>query len=68
MNIARQVGTAAYAMQPTIDLQDFRQLIVTTREEERRRWQRDLHHGLGPILTSQTIKVGAARELIGDKS
>lgn len=63
-NIARQAGTAAHAVQLSIDLQQSRQQLVTAREEERRRLRRDLHDGLGPALAAHTIKVGAARALI----
>ncbi|HRE47549.1 MAG TPA: histidine kinase [Aggregatilineales bacterium] len=64
INIARQAGTAAHAVQLSMDLQQSRQQLVTAREEERRRLRRDLHDGLGPTLAAHTIKVGAARALI----
>ena len=39
----------------------FRERLVTTREEERRRLRRDLHDGLGPRLATLTVKVSAAQ-------
>src|SRR6202012_5553633 len=35
--------------------------LVSTREEERRRLRRDLHDGLGPLLTSVGLNIDAAR-------
>ncbi|MCB0040288.1 MAG: sensor histidine kinase, partial [Caldilinea sp.] len=66
-NIARQAGTAVHALQLTGDLQNARQQVVTSREEERRRLRRDLHDGLGPVLASQGLKLAAARQLIREK-
>ncbi len=62
--IASQAGTAVHAVQLTDALQDSRQRIVTTREEERKRLQRDLHDGLGPALAAQIFRLGAARGLL----
>jgi signal transduction histidine kinase len=45
----------------TSDLVDARQRLVTTREEERRRLRRDLHDGLGPMLTGLGLNLDAAR-------
>ncbi len=66
-NIARQAGTAVHAQQLTADLQQARQQIVSSREEERRRLRRDLHDGLGPSLAATLLKIGSARALLGSQ-
>jgi signal transduction histidine kinase len=70
-DLARQAGVAVYAVRLTThlqhlteNLQQARERLVTTREEERRRLRRDLHDGLGPTLASLTFKVDAARNLL----
>jgi len=70
-DLARQAGVAVYAVRLTAHLQHLteslqqaREHLVTTREEERRRLRRDLHDGLGPALASLTFKVDAARNLL----
>ena len=70
-DLARQAGVAVYAVRLTTHLQHLteslqqaRERLVTTREEERRRLRRDLHDGLGPALASLTFKVDAARNLL----
>ena len=70
-DLARQAGVAVYAVRLTTHLQRLsaglqqaRERLVTTREEERRRLRRDLHDGLGPQLSSQTLTLSAARKLL----
>lgn len=63
-SIAHQAGIAAHSVCLTIDLQRSRQQLIATREEERRRLQRDLHDGLGPTLASLALKLDAARNLL----
>jgi signal transduction histidine kinase len=70
-DLARQAGVAVYAVRLTTHLQRLsaglqqaRERLVTTREEERRRLRRDLHDGLGPQLSSQTLTLAAARKLL----
>jgi signal transduction histidine kinase len=60
-DIARQAGTAVHAQALTADLLESRQRLVSAREEERRRLRRDLHDGLGPLLTSVGLNIDAAR-------
>jgi signal transduction histidine kinase len=64
-DMARQVGISAHAVQLTADLQQSRERLVTTREEERRRLRRDLHDGLGPALAAMSFKLDATTNLIG---
>jgi two-component system NarL family sensor kinase len=54
------------AVQLAEDLQRSRQLLVTTREDERRRIRRDLHDGLGPTLASVAMQVEAALASVTD--
>lgn len=70
-DVARQAGVVAHAVQLQRDLQHLagdlqqaRERLVATREEERRRLRRDLHDGLGPSLASLTFKLDAARSLM----
>ena len=48
----------------TEDLQRSRERIVSAREEERRRLRRDLHDGLGPVLTGAAMMIDAGRNLM----
>ncbi|MBD8058524.1 hypothetical protein IC607_06045 [Cellulomonas sp. JH27-2] len=45
----------------TADLLDARQRLIAAREEERRRMRRDLHDGIGPMLTGLGLNLDAAR-------
>jgi two-component system NarL family sensor kinase len=60
-DLARQAGAAVHAESLTADLVASRQRIVEAREEERRRLRRDLHDGLGPLLTSVGLNLDAVR-------
>jgi two-component system, NarL family, sensor kinase len=60
-DIAQQAGTAVHAQALTADLLDSRQRLISAREEERRRLRRDLHDGLGPLLTGVGLTIDAAR-------
>lgn len=62
-DLAHQAGVAVHAVRLTHDLQRSREQIITA-EEERRRLRRYLHHGLGPQLASQALKLEAVRDLI----
>lgn len=61
-DIAQQAGVAAHAVRLTDDLRQARERLVTAREEERRRLQRDLHDGLGPKLAGQALILEAIRD------
>jgi signal transduction histidine kinase len=70
-DLAPQIGMALHSallltnlQQLTIDLQHSRERLVTAREEERRRLRRDLHDGLGPQLSSQTLTLSAIKKLL----
>lgn len=70
-DLARQVDIAAHAVRLTTDLQRLtrdlqqaRERLVSAREEERRRLRRDLHDGLGPQLSSQTLLLTSAQMLL----
>lgn len=65
-DLAMQAGTAAYGVRLTTalrsnveDLRRSRERLVTAQEEERRRIQRDLHDGLGPVLASMRLRLEA---------
>jgi signal transduction histidine kinase len=62
--IARQIALGAHSLRLSFAVQASREKLVTLREEERRRLQRDLHDGLGATLAAQTLKVGAVRRVL----
>jgi two-component system NarL family sensor kinase len=63
--LAAPLAVALHAVLLSQELQRSRERLVATREEERRRLRRDLHDGLGPILTAVTLKADAARSALG---
>jgi signal transduction histidine kinase len=65
-DLARQAGAALYAVRLTTALQASlaetrrsREQLLIGQEEERRRIQRDLHDGLGPVLASMRMRLEA---------
>lgn len=69
-DLTHQIGIAVHTVRLTGDLQVLtrdlqrsREHLVTAREEERRRLRRDLHDGLGPMLSAIMLKVGLVRTL-----
>jgi two-component system NarL family sensor kinase len=61
-DLARQFGVAVRAVRLTEALRRSRELLVTAREEERRKLRRDLHDGLGPRLAGLTLRLETARD------
>ena len=62
--LAGPVAVAVHGVLLSQELQRSRQQLVAAREEERRRLRRDLHDGLGPVLTAVTLKADAARSAL----
>ena len=62
--LARQAALATHAAALQQDLQRSREQLVLSREEERRRLRRDLHDGLGPLLSAAAMKLEAAGDLV----
>jgi len=64
-DLAQQAGAAAQALRLTADLQQARERLITTREEERRVLHRNLHDRIGPALAGLRLKIEAAQNLLG---
>ncbi len=64
MLLAAPVAVAVQARRLADELRTSRERIITGREEERRRIRRDLHDGLGPVLTAVVLNADAARRLL----
>ncbi|QIN79168.1 GAF domain-containing protein [Rubrobacter marinus] len=65
-DLATRSGAAVHAVRLTValsdsleDLRRSREKLVAAQEEERRRIQRDLHDGLGPVLASMRLRLEA---------
>jgi signal transduction histidine kinase len=58
------MAVAAANVALTEQLVRSRERIVNAAEDERRRLRRDLHDGLGPILTATASKIDAAGNLL----
>lgn len=63
-DLARQIGIAARTVTLANELQQSRERIVISREEERRRLRRDIHDGLGAQLAALIMEAGNARRSI----
>jgi signal transduction histidine kinase len=61
--LAASLAVSVQATHYAADLQDARQSLVAAREAERSRLRRDLHDGLGPVLTGVQLKADAARRM-----
>jgi two-component system NarL family sensor kinase len=62
--MAGPLATAMHAWWLSLELEESRHSIVSTREEERRRLRRDLHDGLGPQLAAITMALETARHAL----
>jgi signal transduction histidine kinase len=62
--LTRQAATVAHALRLQGELQVSRRLIVSSREEERRRMRRDLHDDLGPGLAATAMEIERAGDLV----
>jgi signal transduction histidine kinase len=62
--VAIHVGVALHTTLLAEALQRSRERLVTAREEERRRLQRDLHDGVGPTLAATAVQAEVAVELL----
>ncbi|PRY25821.1 sensor histidine kinase [Pseudosporangium ferrugineum] len=60
-HLVAQLAPAAASVNLTRDLQAARERLVRAREEELRRLQRDLHDGVGPLLSGTRMLARAAR-------
>lgn len=63
--VAVPLAVAVHATGLSTQLQTSRERLVAAREEERRRIRRDLHDGLGPLLTGVAFSADAAANLLG---
>ena len=64
--VAPAIAQAVYANSLARELRESRTAIITVVEDERRRLRRDLHDGLGPLLTGVAYAADAARNVITD--
>lgn len=69
-DLATQSGAAAHAVRLAVELRSSlknlrrsRERLVAAQEEERRRIQRDLHDGLGPVLASMRLRLEACLDM-----
>ena len=62
--LAAPVAVAMHATLLAEELQQSRSRVVAARDDERRRLRRDLHDGLGPVLTGVGFKADAARNYV----
>jgi signal transduction histidine kinase len=62
--LAAPIAVALHATGLAAELSRSREQTISAREEERRRLRRDLHDGLGPVLTGVVLNAEAALRLI----
>lgn len=63
---AAQAAVAVHTVLLAREARRSRELVVMTREEERRRLRRDLHDGVGPSLAALALQVETARDLAAE--
>ena len=61
--LAGPLSTAVHATRLADELRVSRERLVVAREDERRRLRRDLHDGLGPLLTGVALSADTASNL-----
>lgn len=64
--LASHVGAAVQSVRLTVELQQSRKDLVTTREEERRRLRRDLHDGVGPSLAAMSLQLDVLKDNVSE--
>jgi signal transduction histidine kinase len=62
--LATPIAVAVHATTLADELARSREQTISGREEERRRLRRDLHDGLGPVLTGVVLNAEAALRLV----
>ena len=62
--VAAPIAAAVHAAALAEQLRSSREQVIAAREEERRRLRRDLHDGLGPVLTGIVLNAEAALRLL----
>ena len=62
--LAAPIAVAVHATALAAELARSREQTISGREEERRRLRRDLHDGLGPVLTGVALNAEAALRLV----
>ena len=62
--LAAPIGVAVRASRLADEVGRSRERIIGSREEERRRLRRDLHDGLGPVLTGVALNAETALRLL----
>ncbi|WP_457254568.1 sensor histidine kinase [Pedococcus sp. P5_B7] len=60
VDVVRQAAIAVRSSLLARELQESREQLVLSREEDRRRIRRDLHDGLGPVLGGVAMRLDAA--------
>lgn len=62
--LGRQAAVAVHSVLLTREARRARQLVVSAREEERRRLRWDLHDGIAPSIAALALQAETARDLV----